>query len=73
MFTAVPQGPVRAWHTLDASKYLLKEFTNGDQPQYSIIMISCKRTIPYQIMSPLQVLEGDININSLSQVTEPPS
>lgn len=31
-----------------------------------IIMISCKRNIPYQIMGPLQVFEVDSNINSLS-------
>lgn len=27
-----PRVQVRAWHTLDANKHLLKEFTNGDQP-----------------------------------------
>lgn len=39
-----PRVQARAWHTLDANKHLLKEFASGDQPQYSIIMISCKRT-----------------------------
>ena len=58
-----PRAQVRAWYTLVASKHLLKECANRDQPSLLYHRDILQRIIPYQIASPLQVFGADITIH----------